>query len=312
MGDNIKPTLAIMAAGQGQRYGGPKQIDPVNGHILLEYSIYDALREGFGKVLVLIREDLKGDFMEKYGQRIQKGVDMWDADFDCVCQKSLAEVRKTLPFRKKMWGTGYAALCFKDEVKEPFAAINADNFYGKKPFEVLYEFFNDPSYDPNGDVHTLVGHRLKNVVHSKKPVAEAICAISSEGFLESIVERTEIMRKGGTFVFCEDKKEFPLDPDTIVSATFWGFNPTIFPKLKNGFEKFLEGIKLNKEPKKEFYIPDLVGELITKDEIKVKILPTEEQCFGMTYKKQHSRVAKTIKELTAKGLYPDELWKDKN
>lgn len=308
MSDNIRPTLAVMAAGLGQRYGGLKQIDPVNEHILLEYSIYDALREGFGKVVILIREVIKTDFMERYGHRIQKGASMWNANFDCVYQEPLTEVRKTLPFRKKMWGTGYAALCFKDAVKEPFTALNSDNFYGRKPFEVLCKFFNEPDYDPNGDVHALVGHRLKNVVHSQKPVSEAICTISPDGFLESIIERTEIKRKGDAFVYCEDNREYPLEPDVIVSATFWGFNPTIFPKLKNGFENFLQGIQLDRESKKEFYIPDLVNELIAKHGIKVKVLPTEEQCFGMTYKEDKDLIQTEIQKLINKGEYPNKLW----
>ncbi len=306
MSDNIRPTLAVMAAGLGQRYKGLKQLVPINGYLLLEYSIFDALREDFGKVVILIREDFENDF-RRYKDRMIEGAKNFNAVVECAYQPSLDKIKQEYPFRKKMWGTGYAALCFKDAIQEPAAFINADNFYGRKPFEVLCKFFNDPSYDPNGDVHALVGYRLKNVVHSKKPVAEAICTISSKGFLESIIERTEIKRKGDSFVYCGDNREYPLDPDVIVSATFWGFNPTIFPKLKNGFEKFLQGINLNREPKKEFYIPDLVNELIAERGIKVKVLPIEEQCFGMTYKEEKDLIQTEMRKLLNKGKYPNKL-----
>ncbi len=312
MSANIKPTVAVMAAGLSERYGELKQIVPVHGnpnigYILLEYAIYDALRAGFGKVVILIRKDFEEEYRKRYGNRIEKGADeLFEARVEYVYQESKKEIQGNYPYRKKIWGTGYAALRFKGMVQEPFAVINADDFYGRDSFNLLYNFFNNKDYTPNGNVYALVGYRVKNVIHTKGNFAKAVCEVSPDGFLESIVEREKIRKdKSGNIWYFDDGWQ-PLDPNILVSTNLWGFNPTIFPELEKGFKAFLKNIQVMKDPKKECYLPSLVSNLL--NEKKVKVLSTEQPCFGLTYKKDRSSVVRKIQLLINYQDYPDKLW----
>lgn len=306
MGKDIKPTLAVMAAGLGQRYGGLKQIVPVNGRILLEYAIHDALEAGFRKVVILIRDDFKDDYMKMYGSRIEKGVKSYGASICYAFQEHLLQIRETLPFRDKIWGTGNAALCFKKEINEPFATINSDEFYGIEPFKLLYNFLTSSDYNSNGNIHAWIGYRIKNSIFSEGTVSRGIGNVSNE-WLDSIIEREQVrMVQKDKFEFYDNSWK-PLNPNTLVSANLWAFNPTIFPYLEADFADFLKDIQQRKDPTKEFYLPSLVNRLLQSGKIRVKVLPTEGQCLGLTYQKDHSFVVRKIEESISHG-YPDKLW----
>jgi len=313
MNERIRPALAIMAAGLGQRYGELKQIVPIyndgcRGNILMEYAIYDALVTGYSKIAILLRKDFEDEFRKKYGNRIEKGADKFGVEIKYAYQESIDDVKKILPFREKMWGTGHAALCFKDVINEPAVFINADDFYGRESYKIMYDFFNGKDYKPDGKIHSMVGFRLKNVVSHYGSVARGICTATSDGFLESITERKNICSKNGEIFDLVNDRKILLDDNSITSMNIWGFDPNIFKKLSEGFNEFYKDVSKNKKSKEEFYLSNYIGELIKKGEIEVKILPTKAQWFGMTYREDYSRVATEIEKLTARGIYPDKLW----
>ena len=233
---------------------------------------------------------------------------MLNADLDYAYQESVLEIQQKLPFREKMWGTGHAALCFKDIVREPFALINADDFYGRESFKVLYEFFNNKDYDTRGNVHAMVGFLLKNVVSPYGYVARGVCKVSSDGTLDSIIEKEKIVVEGDTIVCIREDEKLYLNKNSITSMNFWSFNTTIFNKLDNGFKEYYERIIERKEPNEEFYVSDFVGQLVSRGKITVKVLPTTEKWFGLTYKKDLPAASRVIGELIKKGLYPEKLW----
>jgi len=297
-----------MAAGLGQRYGGLKQFDPIHGHILLEYALFDALKAGFGKVVLLIRKNFENEFMEKFGKRIIKGVHNFNARIDFAYQESVLDVQKTLPFRKKMWGTGHAALCFKDTIKEPFALINADDFYGRESFEILHKFFTDEAYQHHGNVHSMIGFYLKNVVSPHGHVARGICEVTSSGYLKSIVEKEKVVIEDSGIYSIENSRRILFDGNAVTSMNFWGFNPEIFRELEAGFSEFYDNVVERKEPKKEFYVSDFIGKLINSGRVKIKVLETTGKWFGMTYKKDYSVAEKAVKKLIDRGAYQEKLW----
>jgi len=306
--DNIKPTLAVMAAGLGQRYGGLKQLDPVHGNTLFEYGMYDALAAGFGKIVILIRKDFEKDFMERFGKSIEKAAKKFNADIDFAYQESVVEIGEELPFREKMWGTGHAALCFRKTIREPFALINADDFYGRKSFKILYDFFNDKNYDPAGNTHAMVGFFLKNVVSPHGHVSRGVCEVSSDGFLGFITEKEKIIVEENRIFSIENEAKYPFDDNSITSMNFWGLNPAFFDELDAGFKEFHKSIVERKEPREEFYVSDFIGKLLKKNKLKVKVLPTTEHWIGLTYKGDHPLAADAIKELIQNGVYPENLW----
>lgn len=313
----IKPTLAVMAAGLGQRYNGLKQIDPVYGeggssHILLEYAIYDAIGCGFGQVVILLRDFFLDDFKRKYGDRLAAGLKSRGIKLNYALQPALNEIDPVFSFREKMGGTGHAALCFQDLVRGPFVIINADDFYGRSTFKTIYDFFNSQDYDPAGATHALVGFRLKNVISANGYVARGICRDDSAGFLQSIVEREKIgLIDGRIFYLDAGGEKHSLDSNFYASMNFWGFNDTIFPLLEIGFKKFLTSVKSTRDAKKEYYLPAAVGAALTEGLIKVKILDTAESWFGMTYPDDRLKVRAEIKKMVEAGLYPPQLWSAK-
>ena len=295
-----------MAAGIGSRYGGLKQIDPVGpaGEIVLDYAIYDAIRAGFGKVIFIIRKDIEDVFREKVGRTIEKQIDV-----AYVFQEldKLPAGFVVPPARQKPWGTGHAILCAKEAVSAPCAVINADDFYGPDSFKTMGEYLRqardkDGLYD-----FSMVGFVLNNTLTDHGHVARGICTADAQGYLRHIVERTKIQRFGQAVRFCQDGETWTdIEPETIVSMNFWGLTPGIFTELEARFPAFL---KANiEDDKAEFFIPTVINNLIQEGLARVKILPTTDSWFGVTYQQDKPRLKQEIQNKVNAGLYPEKLW----
>ncbi|MFY9592703.1 MAG: sugar phosphate nucleotidyltransferase [Caldicoprobacterales bacterium] len=299
-----KPALVIMAAGMGSRYGGLKQIDPVgpNGEIIIDYSIYDALKAGFDKVVFIIKEEIEEAFREVIGSRIEKKVETAYVFQDI---DDLPEGFTRPAEREKPWGTGHAVLSCRGKIDRPFSVINADDFYGRDSFQVLYDYLKDID-DVKSYNYAMVGFILKNTLTEHGYVSRGICQVNSQGYLEDIKERTKIQRFSDGVKYQEDGEWITIPENSIVSMNMWGFTPSIFDELETGFSNFLEKNKDNIE-KAEFFLPNLVGDLVTDDKAKVKVLTSNERWYGVTYKEDKPIVKKAIGELIKQGIYPDKL-----
>ena len=299
----MKPTLFILAAGMGSRYGGLKQMDGLgpNGEAILDYSVYDALRAGFGKIVFVIRKDFEEDFrrvvLSKYEGKVQ-----------CeVCFQSVDKVPAGYtynPERTKPWGTNHAVLMGKDLIKEPFAVINADDFYGKESYQVLADFLR--SIEGKQGQYCMVGYRVCNTLSENGAVSRGVCQTDENGLLTDVVERTKIEDKNGTIVFTEDGVDTPLDPHTPVSMNMWGFSPEYFQYSEEAFCKFLA--EHGQELKSEFYIPTLVNQLIGEGKATCKVLDTPSKWFGVTYSEDRPQVVMKINQLIQEGIYPAKLF----
>lgn len=299
----MKPALLILAAGMGSRYGGLKQVDPVGpaGETILDYSVYDAIKAGFGKVVFIIRRDIEQAFVETYINKLQKFVDVeWVfQETDALPDGYAAPAGRTKP-----WGTGHAMLMARNNLHQPFAVINADDFYGREAFETLSNYFNESN---NETEYAMVAYRLKNTISDFGTVSRGICVTNANNELLSVTERTSIEPFGGQISYSgADNTRFPLSDDTLVSMNFWGFKPGFFNHLENHFESFLKQNAGSMTA--EFYIPGVVDQLIKNDEIKVKLLKNDGQWFGITYKEDKPEVVKKIAQLTHSGIYPSPLW----
>ncbi|MBO4630387.1 MAG: nucleotidyltransferase [Lentisphaeria bacterium] len=300
----VKPALLVLAAGMGSRYGGLKQIDPVgpSGEIILDYSIYDALQCGFGKVVFVIRRDIEEVFREKVGSKWEKCVQVEYAFQDL---ENLPAPYKLPAGRTKPWGTGHAILSAAEKLKEPFAAINADDFYGRSAYALLAKAFA-ANPDPEKR-HFMVGFTLRNTLSENGTVSRGICVKDSNDLLSSVTERTDILPvPGGKAQFKDsDGSIYPLTGDEIASMNFWGFMPSIFNYLGGLFEDFLS--KRGTEMKSEFYIPFAVSELIQKKIISVQVMNSTDPWFGVTYREDKPVVQQSIRSLIEKGVYPTPL-----
>ena len=300
----MKPTLVVLAAGMGSRYGGLKQIDPVgpNGEIILDYSIYDAIRGGFGKVVFIIRKDIEKDFKEVVSKRWEGKIEI-----DYVYQQLDAiPAPFTVPEgRTKPWGTGHAVMCAMDKVKEPFAVINADDFYGKSGYEQLGKALAENT-DPNQ--FFMVGFPIKNTLSEFGSVSRGICELDDNGYLKEVIERTAIEAIGGGKAKFTDEngKEVILGGEEISSMNFWGFMPSLFDGMGAMFNEFLS--KRGTELKSEFYIPFVVAEMVHSGKASVKVLRSADSWFGVTYREDKPRVQADIKALIAAGVYPENLF----
>jgi UTP-glucose-1-phosphate uridylyltransferase len=290
-----------MAAGMGSRYGGLKQIDPVgpSGETLMDYSIYDAMRAGFGKLVFIIRKDIEEPFKQTIGARFDKRIPV---------EYAYQELDKlpagfTVPEgRTKPWGTTQAVLMAEDVVHEPFAVINADDFYGAEAYRVLAEHLNSGSPD-----YAMVGFVLRNTLSDFGSVARGVCRVSPDGYLERIEEMTNIVRDGSAAKnTAPEGTVTKLNGDEAVSMNYWGFTPNIFPQLRQVFQRFLE--KNSNEMKTESYVPMAVGELVNAGEARVKVLHSADPWFGVTYREDRPRVIDSIRALVDAGTYPDKLW----
>ncbi len=290
-----------MAAGMGSRYGGLKQIDPVgpSGETLMDYSIYDALRAGFAKVVFVIRKDIEQAFQETIGAKFEKRVPV-----EYVFQE-LSEIPpafKVPEGRTKPWGTTQAVLVAEGVVNEPFAVINADDFYGAEGYRVLAEHLQAWSPD-----YAMVGFVLRNTLSDFGSVARGVSKADSGGYLETVVELTSVERDGNGAKNTDPSGNVTsLTGDELVSMNMWGFNPQIFPQLRERFHAFLE--RSGNELKSEHFVPTAVNELVSSGKARVKVLRTNDAWFGVTYREDRPRVVDSIAALVKKGKYPDRLW----
>jgi UTP-glucose-1-phosphate uridylyltransferase len=299
----MKPTLLILAAGMGSRFGGLKQIEPVgpNGETILEYSVYDAIRAGFGKVVFVIRESFAESFKQQFEPKLSGKIDI-----KYVFQEtSMLPNGFVLPEnREKPWGTGHAVLMAQKVINEPFAVINADDFYGAGAYKVLSEYLSDKILPQK---YTMVGYQLNKTLSEFGSVSRGICVTDESNQLIEITETHKIRPEEGK-ILCEasDSTTKELNGNEIVSMNFWGFHPSIFENIESQFIDFLE--KNIDKPKSEFYIPFVVFEMIKRGNISVEVLSADSPWFGVTYKDDKPYVAEQIKDLTNKGVYPSNLW----
>ncbi len=300
----MKPTLFVLAAGMGSRYGGLKQLDGLgpNGETIMDYSIYDAIRAGFGKVIFVIRNSFEKDFREvvinKFKNLIETGVVFQDIS-------NVPEGCTYNPDREKPWGTNHAVLMGKDVIKEPFAVINADDFYGKESFQVLADFLCSVEGKQNN--YCMVGYHVGNTLSESGSVSRGICVVDEHNNLKTVVERTHIEEKGGKIIFIDEKnEEVSIPANTPVSMNMWGFTPDYFDYSETYFREFLaeNGQKL----KSEFYIPLAVNNLIVSGKASCRVLDTTSKWFGVTYAEDRPQVVLKINELIRKGVYPEKLF----
>jgi NDP-sugar pyrophosphorylase family protein len=301
----MKPTLLILAAGIGSRYGGLKQLDQVgpSGETIIDYSIYDAIRTGFGKVIFIIKEAIENDFKEAFVERLKDKITI-----DYVFQETwmVPEGTRIPDNRSKPWGTGHAVMMAEGKINGPFAVINADDFYGRRAFETLADYYRDWTPERATD-YCMAGYRLTNTLSEFGSVSRGVCMPDSNSFLVDVAERTHIERLASGIAYKNEKEKYvPIPGDSIVSMNFWGFTPSFFGFLNTGFDTF---IKQNAcDLKAEFYLPGVVNELIKAQQATVRILPCNEKWFGMTYKEDRETVVKSIRQLIRMGVYPENLW----
>jgi NDP-sugar pyrophosphorylase family protein len=299
----MKPTLLILAAGMGSRYGGLKQADKVgpSGETIIDYSIYDAIRAGFGKVVMVVRqnilEEMKALFDTRWGAKI-------------TIEYAIQEVNvpvagiENLPEREKPWGTAHAVMVARDNINEPFAVINADDFYGADAFKTLHDFLVNGVTESE---YAMVGYILKNTLSDHGHVSRGVSVPDAEGYLKSITERTKIYRDGEKVLFSdEDGNLQELDENSYVSMNFWGFSPGFFPQAEKQFRKFVEQNSDNQ--KAEFFIPLVVDELMNSGLVKVKILKSSARWMGVTYREDKPVVIEKIQTLVDAGAYPASVF----
>jgi hypothetical protein len=301
MNDSASPTLLIMAAGMGSRYGGLKQIEPVgpSGEAIIDYSIFDALRAGFGKLVFIIRKDIEQPFREAVGARFEKRVAV-----DYVFQEldKIPAPFTVPPGRTKPWGTTQAVLMAADAIHEPFAALNADDFYGADSFRLLAEHLQ-----PGVQDYAMVGFILRNTLSEFGSVARGVCRIGAGDYLEGVVEMTSIDRDGtGVRNTDGEGRVTALTGEEPVSMNMWGFTPSVFPLLEQRFAAFLRANAA--DLKRECYIPSTVNDLVAAGEARIKVLRTPDAWFGVTYREDHPRVVENIRRLIRAGAYPERLW----
>jgi NDP-sugar pyrophosphorylase family protein len=302
MQSNKKLTLLVLAAGIGSRYGGIKQIDGFGpaGETIMDYSLFDAIRAGFTKVVFIVRAEILETVKAKFLPKLQGKVDV---EFFIQSLDKLVPPSLLPPDRTKPWGTGHAVLCAQSVIHEPFAVINADDFYGREAFQTLADFFRQ---DTAGH-HAMVGYTLKNVLSDYGSVSRGCGETDADGFLQTVVERTTIVKAGGQIISKEKEGDRVLSPETPTSMNFWGFHPSMFPLASTMFEAFLKNNHQNL--KAEFYIPLVVNELIQKNLGKVKVLTGGTTWFGVTYQEDKQEVTTRLQALADAGDYPNPLWK---
>lgn len=302
-----KPVLVVMAAGMGSRYGGLKQIDPVGsqGEAILDYSIYDAHQAGFDTVVIIIKEAIKKDFMETVGKRLEKA--------PVEIRYAYQELDKlpagiTIPEgRTKPWGTSHAVLCAREQIDgAPFAVINADDYYGKAAFKVIYDALSTMT-DPNG--YCMVGYELGKTVTENGSVARGVCQTDENGYLTEVIERTSIETYPGGIRFLENDEYTDLAPETTVSMNMWGFMPGFLDEIDARFGAFLKEAIPGNPLKCEYFLPLPVSQLIKEGRATVKVLTSPDRWFGVTYAADKPVVVAALKAMTDEGKYPDGLWK---
>ena len=303
-----KPVLVIMAAGMGSRYGGLKQIDPVDeqGHIIMDFSIFDAKRAGFEKVVFIIKKENEKDFREVIGKRMAKHMEVAYVFQDL---HNLPEGFSVPEGRVKPWGTAHAVLSAIDEIDGPFAVINADDYYGRHAFQTIYDYLSTHE-DDDKYRYTMVGYELQNTVTDNGHVARGICQVSADGKLEGIQERTRIEKREGKIAFTEDDGETwtYVPGETLVSMNMWGFTRSILEDIQKGFPAFLEKGLAENPMKCEYFLPTVVDNLEKAGRAEVSVLSSKDKWFGVTYKEDKPVVVEAIRKMKEDGLYPEKLW----
>lgn len=305
-----KPVLVIMAAGMGSRYGGLKQIDPIDeqGHIIMDFSIFDAKRAGFEKVVFIIKKQDEADFREAVGNRMEE---IMDVAYVYQDMNNIPEGFAVPDGRTKPWGTAHAVLSAIDVVDGPFAVINADDYYGKEAFQQIYDYLASHE-DDDKFRYTMVGYKLENTVTENGHVARGVCTMNEAGDLVKIEERTRIEKRDGGIAFTEDDGATwtQVPGDTIVSMNMWGFTRSILDEIKAGFPAFLsKGLKEN-PMKCEYFLPTVVSDLLGEGRAAVAVLTSSDKWYGVTYKEDKPVVVAAIRKLKEEGLYPERLWGD--
>jgi UTP-glucose-1-phosphate uridylyltransferase len=300
----MKPTLIILAAGMGSRYGSLKQVDALgpNGETIIDYSVFDAMRAGFGKVVFVIRKDIEKDFMDVFGKRftgkipfevVFQELDMLPKGFNCPAE------------RTKPWGTAHAVWVARNVVNEPFAAINADDFYGADSFQVLAKALSKPNLAQGS--YFMVGYRLGNTLSEQGSVSRGVCTTDQKAMLQTVVEHTQIERINRKVCFRNDQgNNIEINENLSVSMNFWGFTPDFFNHIENMMSGFFSGAITN--AKAEFYIPTAVNNLIVDKKATCEVLPTKAEWFGVTYPGDKETVMSRLRELVSEKKYPSPLW----
>lgn len=302
-----RATLVIMAAGIGSRFGGGiKQLAPVgpNGEIIMDYSIYDAIEAGFDKVVFVIRKDLEKEFKEVIGNRIEKQIDVAYAyqEINDIPE----EYQKKFRGRKKPWGTGQAILCCREVVDTPFLVINADDYYGKHAFREAYSYLTSIQNTDKIQI-CMVSFVLKNTLSDNGGVTRGICRVGENSMLTGITETHNIVKDGPKAVVRTGDKVVEIDPDSPVSMNMWGLTPDFIHILKTGFSEFLRDTD-GEDLKAEYLLPTIIGSLLDKGQVSVKVLKSHDQWFGVTYKEDRDAVVNAVKELITDGVYPSRLY----
>lgn len=303
-----KPVLVVMAAGMGSRYGGLKQIDPIDkeGHIIMDFSIFDAVKAGFEKVVFIIKKENEQDFREAIGDRLSKQIEVAYVFQDI---NNLPKEYEVPEGRVKPWGTGHAILSCLDVIDGPFAVVNADDYYGSHAFKMAYDYLT-ANEDDDFYRYMMVGYKLENTLTENGHVARGVCVTDEEGNLVTIHERTRIEKRGEGAAYTEDDGAtwVELPEGSTVSMNMWGFSASILKELKDRFPKFLEE-NLEKNPLKcEYFLPFVVDELLGEGKAKVKVLKSMDKWYGVTYKEDKPFVMEAIQGLKDSGLYPQKLW----
>ena len=305
-----KPVLVVMAAGMGSRYGGLKQIDPVDqeGHIIMDFSIFDAVKAGFEKVVFIIKKENEQDFRAAIGDRLSEKIKV-----SYVFQEltNLPEGYVVPERRVKPWGTGHAIMSCMGEIDGPFVVINADDFYGSHAFQVAYDYLTTHQDEEGIYRYMMVGYRLENTLTDNGHVARGVCEMDAQGYLADIHERTHIEKRGNGAAYTEDegKTWIPISGDATVSMNMWGFSESILGELQSRFSAFLEE-NLKKNPLKcEYFLPFVVDELLKEGRATVAVEKSQDKWFGVTYKEDKPMVMAAIQNLKDQGVYPAHLWK---
>lgn len=298
----MKPTLLILAAGMASRYGSMKQIDGFgpNEETIIEYSIYDAIKAGFGKVVFIIKEEFEDNFKALFDPKLKGKIETAYVfqNFDLKQYGLDVEIERAKP-----WGTGHAILAARHVINEPFCVINADDFYGLDSFQKMVSFLTE---EVTGSNYSMIGYEIAKTLSDFGSVSRGVCKVSHDGYLEEIIERTKVLREGEAIVYEEEGKQYPLPLETRVSMNFWGFTPEVFKLAEELFREF--ALTHQEDPKSEFFIPIIVETLLNSEKADFKVVPTDSKWFGVTYKEDKPVVKESIDELIKDGAYPANLW----
>lgn len=304
-----KPTLIIMAAGMGSRYGGLKQVDKITdtGEIILDFSLYDAMMAGFNRVIFVIKEENREIFRELIDERAGKFMDIQYAYQKLDDIPEGAEIPEG---REKPWGTSHAVLACRHLINGPFAVINADDYYGPGGFSNIYEYLME-NEDNDKYEYCMIGYKLENTVTENGHVARGVCDIDESGYLDQVTERTKIMRRPEGISFTEDdgKTWEVLPENTVVSMNFWGFSKSMMKELEKGLSQFFNTIVKDNPLKGEYYLPSAADKLIKEGKARVKVIISQDKWYGVTYKEDKEDVKNALESMKDKGFYPDKLWK---